>query len=140
MKLAALAEHYDVSLSWLTPKAITDFLETNTSGEVQLPLALALRKGADRMTSKKYRTLSLFSGAMGLDLGIEGTGRFELLACVEKEPAFCATIRRNRDASRLPKDLRVYEGDICDISPEQIMKECGLKPGELDLLVGGPPC
>jgi DNA (cytosine-5)-methyltransferase 1 len=77
---------------------------------------------------------------MGFDLGFESTGRFELLACVEKEPSFCETIRVNRDAGRLPKDLRIYEGDICDISPEQALEDCGLKPGELDLLVGGPPC
>ena len=29
---------------------------------------------------------------------------------------------------------------ICDTSPEKVMDECGLMPGELDLLVGGPPC
>ena len=77
---------------------------------------------------------------MGLDLGIEATGRFSLLACLEKEPSFCETIRLNRDTGRLPKDLRIYEGDICDISPERVMSECSLKPGELDLLIGGPPC
>mgnify|MGYP002682862771 CR=1 FL=1 len=64
------------------------------------------------MDRKKYRTISLFSGAMGLDLGIESTGRFDLLACVEKEAPFCATIRRNRDEGRLPQELRLYEGDI----------------------------
>ena len=77
---------------------------------------------------------------MGLDLGLENTGRFKLLACVEKEPSFCSTIRQNRKAGRLAEDLRVYEGDICGISPEQVMKDCGLKPGQLDFLVGGPPC
>ena len=92
------------------------------------------------MTNNKYTTLSLFSGAMGLDLGIEATGRFNLLACLEKEPSFCETIRLNRDTGQLPKDLRIYEGDICDISPERVMSECSLKPGELDLLIGGPPC
>lgn len=87
-----------------------------------------------------YKTVSLFSGAMGLDLGIEGTGRFELLACAEVEPAFCETIRLNRDAGRLPSGLRVYEDDISRLSPERVMADCGLAPGELDLLVGGPPC
>ena len=77
---------------------------------------------------------------MGLDLGIESTGRFDLLACVEKEAAFCETIRLNREARRLPAKLRVYENDICDIDPFQVMADCDLKPGDLDLLVGGPPC
>ena len=92
------------------------------------------------MTNNTYKALSLFSGAMGLDLGIAATGRFNFVACLEKELAFCETIRLNRDAGRLPTDLRIYEGDICDTSPEKVMDECGLMPGELDLLVGGPPC
>lgn len=47
---------------------------------------------------KQYKVLSLFSGAMGLDIGIEEVGRFQCLACVEQVPSFCQTIRRNRDA------------------------------------------
>ena len=92
------------------------------------------------MDNQKYSTVSLFSGAMGLDLGIENTGRFKLLACVEKEPAFCETIRLNKRAGRLPEDVRIFEGDIYDIPPEDVMATCGLTPGKLDLLIGGPPC
>ena len=77
---------------------------------------------------------------MGLDLGIERTGRFDLLACVEKEKTFCETIRINQRAGRLPRETRIYECDIWELSPETLMDECGLVPGELDLLIGGPPC
>jgi DNA (cytosine-5)-methyltransferase 1 len=77
---------------------------------------------------------------MGLDLGLERTGRYELLACLEKEKSFCDTIRANHNAGRLPKDLRVYEGSITEYDPIKIMDDCGLKPGDLDVLVGGPPC
>ena len=89
---------------------------------------------------KKYRAISLFSGAMGLDIGVEKTGRFDVVVCVEKESAFCDTIRTNRDAGRLRPDLRVFEGDIADIDPLQVLDAVGLKPGEVDLLLGGPPC
>src|SRR5690349_10099168 len=90
---------------------------------------------------KKYTVISLFSGGMGLDIGMEETSRFETLACFEKVPAFCDTIRKNRDACRIGnKSMRVYEGDISNFDPQQIMKELGIKPGELDILVGGPPC
>ena len=89
---------------------------------------------------KKYSAISLFSGAMGLDIGIEKTGRFEVLFCVEKEPAFCDTIRTNRDAGRLRPNLRVFEGEILDVDPLQVLDAVGLKPGEVDLLLGGPPC
>ena len=92
------------------------------------------------MKTNKYKTLSLFSGAMGLDLGLERTNRFTLLACLDKEPYCCETIRLNRDAKRLTDSLRIFEGDIHEIPPERVMNECGLKPGELDVLLGGPPC
>lgn len=88
----------------------------------------------------KYKVISLFSGAMGLDLGLEQTGRFEIVACVEKEPAFCETIRQNQREGRLPKSLKVFEGDIASISPQQVLDECGLAAEEVDLIVGGPPC
>lgn len=91
-------------------------------------------------TPKKYSTISIFSGAMGLDVGLERTGRFEVLACVEKVPAFCQSIRTNRDAGRLRRDLRVFEGDITSLDPLAVLDAVGLKPGELDVLVGGPPC
>jgi DNA (cytosine-5)-methyltransferase 1 len=91
---------------------------------------------------KRYFTvLSLFSGGMGLDIGLDKTGRFKHLACVEKVPAFCETIRRNRDAGRLGnRDLKVYQQDIAEMQPAQIMRDLQLVPGDLDLLVGGPPC
>lgn len=92
------------------------------------------------MSKPIYSVISLFSGGMGLDIGLEQTKRYRLLACVEKEHAFCETIRANRRAGRLPKDLKVYEGDICNVDPLAVMDAAGIKPGQLDLLVGGPPC
>jgi DNA (cytosine-5)-methyltransferase 1 len=89
---------------------------------------------------QKFKTISLFSGALGLDLGLERTGRFEVLACVEKEKSFCDTIRANHRLGRLHPHLQIYEDDIAKLDPLQILKDCGLKPGQLDVLVGGPPC
>ncbi len=89
---------------------------------------------------KSYKTISLFSGAMGLDIGLEKTGRFDVLACVEKESVFCDTIRTNQDAGRIRSHLKVFERDISDLDPIEVLNSVGLKPGEVDLLVGGPPC
>ena len=88
----------------------------------------------------KYKTISLFSGGMGLDIGMHQTGRFELLAAIEKVPAFCETIRHNIAAGRLGGQPLVIEGDITDIDPQEVMRALGLKAGDLDVLVGGPPC
>lgn len=88
----------------------------------------------------KYTVVSLFSGAMGLDIGLHATGRFRLLACIEKEPAFCQTIRLNQEAGRLPGDLNIVQSDIADVDPLKLLEDLRLKPGEVDLIVGGPPC
>jgi len=77
---------------------------------------------------------------MGLDVGLEQTGRFQVLACVEKEKAFCETIRANQRAGRLHKNLKVFEQDVSSLDPSDVLNSIGVKPGELDLLVGGPPC
>lgn len=88
----------------------------------------------------RLSVVSLFSGAMGLDAGLATTGRFHLRAALEKEKAFCATIRANVDAGLLPSDLIVIENDIRNVDPADVMERIGIKPGELDVLVGGPPC
>jgi DNA (cytosine-5)-methyltransferase 1 len=83
----------------------------------------------------KYKVVSLFSGAGGMDIGLEETGRFVTLACVEKEASFCDTLRANRDAGRFgTKELHIFERDISKLDPHEVMEACGLKPGELDLL------
>lgn len=92
------------------------------------------------MTSKKFTVVSLFSGGMGLDLGLEATGRFRVIACVERERAFCETIRANQRAGRLAPELRVFEGDIASVTSDQILQATGLERGEVDVLAGGPPC
>jgi DNA (cytosine-5)-methyltransferase 1 len=87
-----------------------------------------------------YKVISLFSGAMGLDIGLHRTGRFELVAAVEKERSFCDTIRANRAAGRLPESMKVFEADMALLDPFKVLAECGLEPGEIDVVVGGPPC
>ncbi len=81
----------------------------------------------------KLNCLSFFSGAMGLDIGLEKAGINVLLAC-EIDNASRETIITN--------DKKVgLIGDIRDYSYEEILKHSGLKSyKEIDLIVGGPPC
>lgn len=82
---------------------------------------------------KKIKALSFFSGAMGMDIGLEKAGIDVILAC-ESEKFIRETIKLNR-----PK-IKVLE-DINNYSAKEIRKEAGLKPKEkIDLIVGGPPC
>lgn len=77
--------------------------------------------------------LSFFSGAMGLDLGLDAAGFETLLACeIDK---YCRqTIIANKP------DIALL-GDIRDYSAEEIMYAAGLQIGDdVDLVIGGPPC
>ncbi|CAN5401253.1 MAG: DNA cytosine methyltransferase [Acidimicrobiia bacterium] len=88
-----------------------------------------------------YRTVSLFTGAGGLDVGLEQTGRFTTLACVESVPSFCQALRRNTETGWLGRgETRTYEADIRPLEPNSVMEDLGIQPGGLDLLTGGPPC
>ena len=84
--------------------------------------------------SKKPTVLSLFSGAGGLDIGLETAG-FDTRLCVEIDPVARETLKRNRPTWR-----QADPGDIHQQTPESLMAAAGLRPQELDLLAGGPPC
>lgn len=90
--------------------------------------------------SRKKSVVSLFSGALGMDLGFELQGDFEILACVEVDEAACETIRTNAQQGHFEGDPKVFCRDLFELSPQELMDDVGIKPGELDLLVGGPPC
>ena len=75
-----------------------------------------------------------------MDVGLGKVGRFNLLACVEKIRPFCDTIRLNQKEGRLTEGLIVEEADIKDVDAGDLRKRLGLEKGQLDVLVGGPPC
>ena len=91
----------------------------------------------------KLISISLFTGAFGLDLGLEKAG-FNTVSVVEKDSDSTKTIAINRPnlaESAIPRDIR-------DVDASQLLKEGGkvlnlgrsLKPEEVDLISGGPPC
>ena len=84
------------------------------------------------------RAVSLFSGAGGLDLGVERAG-YAVVFAVENDPMAVATLNRNR-AQYFPALGEVAALDITTLDPLRVMSEIGVEPGEIDLLIGGPPC
>lgn len=82
--------------------------------------------------------LSLFSGAGGLDIGVERAG-FRTVAVVESAPTACATLLANRRYLPALNADRVLN-DVTGLSPEALLERAGLKKGEAALMVGGPPC
>ena len=90
--------------------------------------------------------ISLFSGAGGLDLGLELAG-FKTRACVELEHYAALALRQNKDLEhKLPggaaylADAQIIEADIQRQTGRGLLRSARLKRGEAALLAGGPPC
>ncbi len=81
----------------------------------------------------KPTIISLYTGAGGLDLGFEAAG-FDTVAAVEFDRDCCTTVRATRPS------WNIIERSIFDVPTEELLEIGGLKRGEADLLIGGPPC
>ncbi|MBI2755141.1 MAG: DNA cytosine methyltransferase [Chloroflexi bacterium] len=90
------------------------------------------------MSLSQPLAISLFSGAGGLDLGVEAAG-FRVVRAIEHDPMAVETLNQNR--ARFFPDLgEVAPADITTLDPNEVLSDLGLEPGAVDLLVGGPPC
>lgn len=74
-----------------------------------------------------------------MDLGIEATGRLEIVACVEKSPAICATIRSIQQAGRLPGSLKGVDAHSSQLLPMALLETLGMSSADIAVIVGGPP-
>jgi len=81
--------------------------------------------------------VSLFSGAGGLDLGLELAG-WQPLAQIEMDAACAKTLEGQNRKRNTP--VPVYAKRIEDVDPRALREELELMRGELPLLAGGPPC
>lgn len=78
--------------------------------------------------------LSLFSGAGGMDLGVDGAG-FRTVCAVESDRHCVSTLDRNASACKT-----VSRVDVRAVHPDGLMHALSMKRGDLALLHGGPPC
>lgn len=77
--------------------------------------------------------VDLFCGCGGIAEGLRMAG-YEVRAGVDVEPKYISTFRHN-----FP-DAETIAESVLDKSPKQFALQIGLQPGELAILVGGPPC
>ena len=77
--------------------------------------------------------IDLFSGAGGLAVGFRAAG-WSILAANDIDPDAGETFRHN-----FP-ETSFFEGPISALSANALLAECNLKSGDLDCLIGGPPC
>ena len=82
---------------------------------------------------EEFTCIDLFAGAGGLSDGFRRRG-FSVVAANDADEVSGQTfIQSHADSLFLP-------GPIQDLSPGDFLKAGSLKPGQLDCLVGGPPC
>jgi len=84
--------------------------------------------------SKRLKVIDLFCGTGGFSKGFENAGDFEVIFGVDLLPDAIATFRRNHpEAGALATDVRDYP-------PDRVSRELDLGPGQVDVVIGGPPC
>lgn len=76
-----------------------------------------------------FKTIDLFAGAGGLSLGFMQTKKFDIKVAYEFNPAMQETYKKNHPG------VAVF-GDVRDANYKEIKE----KYGDIDVVIGGPPC
>ena len=80
------------------------------------------------------KIIDLFSGVGGLSYGFAHDSNFEIVAANEILKPMSQSYEFNH------KDVKVYCKDIKDFSIKDLRGDLGIRDGEIDIVVGGPPC
>lgn len=83
--------------------------------------------------TKPLTCIDLFCGAGGLSEGFSEAG-FSVLLANDFDPYAVASMRESHP------ETEVLHCKIQDLDAKEILKKTGLAKGELDCLIGGPPC
>lgn len=86
----------------------------------------------------RLTAIDLFSGAGGFSLAAYNAG-VDVLAAIEFDKNAAETHQKNL-VERLCAPTRVFAQDITKVDINSIMRYQNIKEGELDILLGGPPC
>ena len=97
---------------------------------IQLPESLSRTTVVNEI---QPTAIDLFCGCGGLTLGLK-QGGFHVLGAVDIDSLAVEAYRANHG------DVTVWTVDIRDLEPEELQSTLVLKPGDLDLLAGCPPC
>lgn len=92
---------------------------------------IATRRWAKKNVANPIRTLSLFSGAGGLDIGFHDVG-FDIQTMIEADERFIETLSVNCGAKRYFGDSKPKCVDIRSYRTSKNM--------QIDFIIGGPPC
>jgi len=96
-------------------------------------------------SERPFKAVSIFTGAGGLDIGLERAG-FETVSALEIHPKYCETILLNQ-SKKIPIDADIGERTFFQgtkVINADIATVCGVdlinEETSIDCLIGGPPC
>jgi DNA (cytosine-5)-methyltransferase 1 len=84
---------------------------------------------------KQYKIIDCFCGAGGLSLGFEKAG-FNVLYAFDLDEAAINTYKHNSQYHH----GKAFVRDVYKISKKSIEADLGYKLGDIDVVIGGPPC
>ena len=118
----------------LTTKAA---LNTALRGDtLSLPLFEPCENTRSENASHPYPVVSLFSGAMGLDLGLEAAGL--RIAVAQDVDRWCVETMRRNGHTAIDGDIRNWV--VSDSKCRFLTDAAGINPKNVFAVVGGPPC
>jgi len=82
----------------------------------------------------KLKAIDLFCGCGGLTAGLKSAG-FQVVGALDNSKVAIDTYKLNHEDVST-----IWHRDIRYLTGKQALKDLGMKPGELDLVAGCPPC
>lgn len=81
-----------------------------------------------------YKVMDLFCGTGGFSKGFENAGEFEVVHGIDVLPVAVETFKANH------RDAFAVAGDIRKVRRSEVAEASGLRRGDVDVIIGGPPC
>ena len=85
-------------------------------------------------SKRKLKVIDLFCGVGGLSYGFAHDPKFEIIVANEILPNMAKAYALNHPT------VKVYTEDVKNFNAIKVRKDLGVKPNEIDIIVGGPPC
>lgn len=96
--------------------------------------SMLLKKQLKVNDTMAYKVIDIFSGVGGLSYGFAHDKSFEIVAANEILKPMAKAYSLNHPT------VKMYNCDIKDFGQKNLNADLGIKEGDIDIVVGGPPC